>query len=105
MSAGNKEKMDLVAKTELKRLGIHRSNTYGFHEDTCLLKQIYLGGDGIWLDLDRLEIMNLSCEVKLIKPVKYEPHNVDSIMNSYILMSLFEKWVDYSEILKQPAQR
>ena len=100
---GNQKRLNDLATGDLKRFGLHHLDPYSFHEDSCFVKQIYLGSNGVWLATSKFEIDKLLRGTSLEKPIKYEPHNVDHAINCYLLMSLFDRWVEYSKFLKQPA--
>jgi len=83
---------------ELSKEFINTSITdpYIFHKETCLIKQINIPGDGIWLSLEN-QIPNFN------KPLEYSTHNTNyrySPSDALTLMKLFDLWVEYSKELK-----
>ncbi len=92
--------MNKLANEELKRLETNWLNPYNFYEDSCLITQIYIGQDGVWLSTNRQVIDNLLKEEKFFEPIEYNSHNTDTTKQAYVLIKLFNKWIDYSDALK-----
>ena len=92
--------MNKLATQELKRRKVNWINPYSFHEDTAFIHQIYIGQNGVWLSTNHQDISELISETKSSKQIKYESHNVDFPEQNYILMSLFNQWVEYSDAIR-----
>jgi len=97
--AKNQDALNQVANRELERLKIGWKNPYSFHEDSCFVKQIYIGSNGVGLSTNHQTINNLLKNGA--DKVKYYSHNVDYTSQQHALMILFEKWVDYSDVIKK----
>jgi hypothetical protein len=94
------KRMNRLAGEELKKLGIYWSDAYLFHKDSCFVSQFDIGQKGIWLATDCSTIERLLRSEESSGTIRYDSHNVDAIRDAYALMKLFDKWVDYSDILK-----
>ena len=97
----NQNGLNLVANRELERMKIHWLNPYSFHEDSCFVKQVYIGSNGVGLSTNWNTIDSLLKNDESLKEVKYYSHNVDNTFQQHALMVLFEKWVEYSDVLKK----
>lgn len=93
-------RMNKLANKELERLKVNCLNPYTFHEDSCLITQCYIGQNGVGLSLDYQIIENLLKDKIYSKVIEYDSHNVDTPSQAYVLMNLFEKWVEYTDALK-----
>lgn len=101
ISTERQDKMNELANETLKRFGESWKDPYKFHDSTCLVKQFYLGHNGVWLSENESDLQNLNLD-KLNHPyVKYSPHNMRNSKDSFILMFLFGEWVKYSDALKK----
>ncbi len=91
------EAMNNLGDEVLRGLETHWSNPYTFHKESCFINQIYLGQNGVWLATDTTldEVLERSS-----KPIEYHSHNVDNSKQAYTLMTLFGKWIEYADILK-----
>ncbi len=92
-------RMNALANEELKTLRTNWLDPYSFHEGSCFVKQIYLGQNGIWLSTNHQTIVHLIKGDKS-EPVRYNSHNVDTSHQAYVLMVLFDKWINYSDAFK-----
>ncbi len=90
--------MNNLGNEVLQSLGNNWSNPYTFHRDSCFVTQFYLGQNGVWLAADTT--LDELLRDKSTKPIEYHSHNVDHPQQAYILMALFDKWVEYADILK-----
>lgn len=98
--AGVHTNLNRLGSEEMKRWDLHYPEIYTFYKDSCLVNHFYIGQNGIWLDVDTLELRRLEEGDQSKKPIKYESHNLDSALNSHIMLSIFDKWIEYSDILK-----
>ena len=97
LSQERQNRMNQIGSEELKGMGTNWLNPYSFYNNSCLVDQIYIGGNGKWLaatGLDRL------ADTDKLKPVEYYSHNVDTSREAYILMALLSKWAYLSDALK-----
>ena len=92
-------RMNQLANEQLKRLQWDWLNPYTFHQDSCLVSQFYLGNNGVWLSAEGID--GLVRHEGSRKSIEYHSHNVDTPNQAYILMALFDTWVNYAEILKE----
>lgn len=92
--------MNELANEELNRFGINWLNPYTFHKDSCFITQFYLGQNGVWLSTDYQIIENLLEEKESSKLISYHSHNTDTSKQAYVLMALFDKWIEYSDAFK-----
>lgn len=82
-----------------KNLKYSSRSPYIFYKDTAFLTQINLdAGRGTWLSADMPcgILPNLSEN----KPMKYHTHNIDHTSDNFALISLFDNYIWYSDILK-----
>ena len=97
--ADRQTKMNQLGKEELKELNVNWLTPYLFHKDSCFISQVYLG-EGVWLSTKYTTIDGLLEGEEITKPVDYHSHNVRTSRDAYILMALFDKWVNYADALK-----
>ena len=90
-----------LANEDLKKWGIGWREPYIFYEDTAFVTEVHLGNGGKWLSSEGYARNALVSEEDSRKPVMYYAHNIHSIEDAHVLMRLFAKWVDYSEILTE----
>jgi hypothetical protein len=99
--AERQKKMNEIGNKDLKELGINWLNPYTFYANSCFVNQIYIGRNGVWLSTkcnsDNIERLLKKGETK---PIEYHSHNVDTSQEAYVLMNLFDKWVNLSDALK-----
>ena len=89
-----------LANNELKRLRTNWLDPYTFHKDSCLITQCYIGQNGVGLSLEYQIIDNLLKDKIYSKVIEYNSHNVDTPSQAYVLMNLFDKWVEYADAFK-----
>ena len=92
-------RMNQLANEQLKRLSRDWLDPYTFHENSCFVTQFYIGNNGVWLASDGIDDLIKHREFK--KPIEYHSHNVDTPNQAYILMALFDTWVEYADVLKK----
>ncbi|MDO8511609.1 MAG: hypothetical protein Q7S55_05605 [Nanoarchaeota archaeon] len=92
-------RMNQLANEQLKRLQWDWLNPYTFHQESCFVSQFYLGNNGVWLSAEGID--GLVLHEKSGKPIEYHSHNIDTPNQAYILMALFDRWVEYADILKK----
>jgi len=92
--------MNELANKELKRLGTYWLNPYTFYEDSCFITQFYIGQNGVWLSTNHNTIDDLLSGKECSKPIEYDSHNVDTPKQAYILMALFDKWIEYADAFR-----
>ena len=92
--------MNKLANEELKKWEINWSNPYNFHEDSCFVSQIYMGQNGVGFSTDHHTIDELLNGKESPKPIEYTSHNVDVPKQAYVLMSLFDKWIEYADAFR-----
>ena len=100
LSNKRQRRMNELANEELKRLRTNWSDPYTFHEASCFISQFYIGQNGVWLSTNHQTINDLINEKESSKPIEYSSHNVDFPSQAYILMRLFDKWIEYANVLK-----
>lgn len=93
-------RMNELANEELKRLGTNWLNPYTFHKDSCFISQFYIGQNGVWLSTNHQTIDDLLNGKESSKPIEYNSHNVDVPSQSYVLMRLFDQWIEYADAFK-----
>ena len=89
-----------LANNELKRLRTNWLDPYTFHKDSCLITQCYIGQNGVGLYIEYQIIDNLLKDKIYSKVIEYNSHNVDTPSQAYVLMNLFDKWVEYADAFK-----
>lgn len=98
---GERQKsMNELATEELKRLGVKWPNPYTFCNNSCFITQFYIGDNGVWLSTNHTNISDLLSGRESSELVEYHSHNVDTPYQTYILMLLFNKWIDFSDALR-----
>jgi len=96
------KKMNELGSEVLKDFGTNHPEPYLFHEDTALVSQINIGGNGIWVATDRHNIDDLlQGKQELSRPVDYTSHNTDCSKDTFRLMRLFGLWVDYADVIRE----
>lgn len=92
-----------LAKKDLKKMGIDWPDPYNFYKNTCFLREIHLGNNGVWLATSSDEASGLLREEKGEngRNIEYDAHNVDTPRYAYALMFLFHKWIDYSQTFQE----
>jgi hypothetical protein len=93
------KRMNEIGNEELKGMGINWLSPYTFYEQSCFVSQVYIGRNGVWLATNCNNIESLLREGEN-EPIEYHSHNVDTAKEAYVLMALFDKWVDLSDALK-----
>jgi hypothetical protein len=107
MPAQGQKNLEAIAKGTLHRLfGKDRMirPPYHFVDDTCLLHFVQVPGDACDLGIDGSELSEFKREKDSWKnAINYTPHNVDSHMQAYALLSLFLTWAHIAEaVIPQP---
>lgn len=90
-------RMNELGNMLLNQLGRSWMSPYSFEGESAFVKQISLGGNGVWLATDRIAVDALVKGVQ--RPVEYHSHNTDSLSDAYALMLLFGHWIEYSDVL------
>ena len=91
--------MNIRGAELLDRLGYTGSSPYQFHKDTAFVRHINLdGGRGTWLELEGQ--YGKTPDFSIEKPLTYTTHNMDCSSDTLGLLSLFEQWIYYSDVLK-----
>lgn len=101
VSNERQRRMNGLANEELRSLKINWLDPYLFYKDSCFVSQFNIGQNGVWLATDRHAINDLLSEEKSVKPIEYNSHNVDFPSQAYVLMRLFDKWVEYADVFKE----
>jgi hypothetical protein len=97
----NQKNMNRLGNDILKRLNLNWSNPYNFHLNSCLVDQIYVGNNGVWLATTCDILSGLCKDAKSTEPIKYNSHNTDDTHFAYSLMKLFGAWVEFSDLLRK----
>jgi len=92
--------MNELGNEELKRLGVNWLNPYEFYEDSCFVTQFNIGQNGVWLAVNHQTIDSLLEGSGSSKIIEYDSHNVDYSRDAYVLLVLFGKWVEYTDVLR-----
>lgn len=71
------------------------SEPYSFFEDTLLVSSFHADKGGLWLSTDLYQINDLENPLK--RYIEYNSHNSDNPSQAYSLVSLFTRWVHYSQ--------
>lgn len=93
------DKLNKLANEELEKFRIRSLNPYTFYGDSCFVNQVHIGGNGVWLSINHQTIEDLLKKDKPL-PVEYHSHNVDIPKDAYILIVLFDNWVEYARVLR-----
>ena len=103
LSGENQKRMNELGKEKAKKWRFDWAEPYNFFNNSCLIQQVYLGRNGLWLSTSCSGLEGLSKEKdsKPSKPIEYDAHNVDIPENAYALMYLFNQWIEYTDILKE----
>jgi hypothetical protein len=73
--------------------------SYQFFEDSYLVTQFTVPGNGIWLNAENTFGRN---PVELSPgPIRYHSHNVDCSSDACNLMALVDMWTEYFDIFKE----
>ncbi|MFW5846736.1 MAG: hypothetical protein ACOCUU_01115 [Nanoarchaeota archaeon] len=98
--AKRKNRLNEIGNEELKYFRFTRLNPYTFYEDSYFVKRINIGQDGVWLSTECNKDNIESLLKEETKPLEYRSHNVDTTKQAYVLMSLFDRWVDLANVIK-----
>lgn len=93
-------RFNALANEELEKLAIYWLNPYAFHEDSCFIKEFYLGQNGVTLFTDHHTIADLVNGKESSKPIKYHSEHAETRKQAYTLMTLFDEWVKHADALK-----
>jgi len=96
------KRMNELGNEELKKFRIFYRDPYSFYNDSGMITQIYVGNNGVWLSTDNAELFRLGGNVVFDRPIEFHSHNVRHQVEAYVLLRLFDKWVQYSECLRNP---
>ena len=83
--------------------GFNYREPIDFHDDTCMATGFYIGQNGKWLTLDVNQIEALVTRANPDRPLIYSSHNIDTSREAYALMALFDRWIAYSDNLREHA--
>ncbi len=97
----NQRCMNNLGNNYLKSRKESHLNPYSFHEDSCFVKGIYIGHNGVWLSTNYSIVDGLLKKEDSNEEVKYHSHNIDYPSNAWTLMRLFEDWIRYFDCLKE----
>jgi len=100
ISTERQNKMNELGNDELKIFEINWLNPYMFYKNSCFITQFYIGQDGAWLSTNHQSVDEL-IRGESYKPIQYNSHNIDTTKQAYVLMRLFDKWIEYSDVLKE----
>ena len=95
----NQRQLNKLASEDLKVHGIKWPEPYSFHNNSCLINQVYVGNDGCWLSTSHTGLDSILTG-RNTKNIEYDSHNVDFSSNAYGLLMLFSKWVELADTLK-----
>ena len=95
----SQKRMNELANDNLISLGINWKNPYTFHDDSCLVSQMYIGNNGVWLATTIGSIEGLLRGEE--KTLEYHSHNVDTSRESHALLMLFDLWIRYADVLME----
>jgi len=98
LSLEYQNRLNKLATEELKRHNTNWSNPYSFENNSCLISQIYLGQNGVWLAATRSSLDKLQMD-ELTEPLIYNSHNVDTSKQAWDLTAMFDLWIHYSDVL------
>lgn len=99
LSPAKKDGMNRLGCETLGRLNYANHSPFEFFGNSCFVTQISLGRVGIWLAVDRTNGRN-PLEIYKNDPIIYSSHNSDTSRDANALMSLFDLWIEYSDILR-----
>ena len=94
------ENLNKLAIELVKRFGLNYTSPLSFYEDSCLVTQFYIGRNGTWLAIESFSEKDLINKNNK-KLVEYHSHNVESSLEAYTLMALFDQWIEYADVLKK----
>jgi hypothetical protein len=92
-------RMNEIASEGLKGFNISHLEPYVFYRDSCFVQQINIGMNGTWLAAG-MNIENFLREKKDLDAIEYSSHNVDNLHQAFALNTLFDKWIQYSDVLR-----
>ena len=88
---------ELASEDLKKQFGINCPNPYRFYEDSGFISQFHIDQNGVWLSIDYQTRIDLLKGKESSKAIEYDSHNVDHLHQSYALMFIFGKWIEYSD--------
>ena len=97
----NQDRLNKLANRELEKMKVTWKNPYIFYEDSCFVKEFYIGHNGVGLHTNYQTLDSLLKNDESLNVVKYYSHNVDTSRQVFELMNLFGKWIDFSDVLKE----
>ena len=90
------QRMNELGKQALQKRGVRWPDPYTFHENSALINQFYIGGNGVWLAASRADIDALQTRDN---PLLYSSHNVDCSKDAFALLTLVDLWAAYADQL------
>ena len=91
------EKMNSLAQKTLQRYKNLQPSPYHFHGNSALIRQVTIdGGRGTWLESEGYS----GQPPDFSRNLKYTTHNMDSSSDTLCLLSLFDLWITYADVLK-----
>lgn len=96
----NQENLNRMVNERLEEWKLACMDPYHFYKDTAFVDEIHIGGNGRWLATDHPSKQSLLRKDKYQERFEYYSHNIDTSFDAIALLSLFDIWVQYSEILK-----
>jgi hypothetical protein len=99
ISKNTQNAMNKMGSECYKGYGFSTYKPYLFHENTGFVRQINLkAGDGVCLAVS--DLYGKAPDMSSDRPLVYDTHNVSNLDDKIALLSLFDNWISYCDILK-----
>ncbi len=95
-----RENMNRLGNDLLKNFRYSLKKPYKFHKDTCFISEIHMEHDDLALTTNETTLESLVRKNKKPDFITYKSKNMQNLSEAYVLMALFNQWVEYSEVLK-----
>ena len=100
ISTETAQRMQTLGLERIKSRKYNCSEPFSFLDNTCLVDEIHLGKNGLWLSMERQFRDDLARKSLNRNPVYYS-HNTDTSTDACTLLELFGLWIDYAEIIRK----
>ena len=100
----NQRRMNQLGEDIAKYFKYRVSSPYIFEGDTAFIRQIHLdAGEGKWLELEGH--FGAIPDFSKLEPLQYKTHNLSTTSDTLALLALFDRWIFYSDTLKEIAEK
>lgn len=100
----NQRRMNQLGEDIAKYFKYVQLSPYIFEGDTAFVRQINLNaGEGKWLTLEGH--FGAIPDFSKLEPLQYKTNNLSTTSDTLVLLALFDRWIFYSDTLKEIAEK